>query len=163
MKQYFFSLLLMILSAIQLSAQVPTAILPEFQFSRLDQSAFTNKELPQGKTLFFVFFDPGCEHCQRTIKYIDKHCPLLNKTCMYLVSMDKTEKIAQFIATYGAHLRGRKNVLILQDRLYQFITKFKPKKYPSMFLYSAKKKLLDYSDDETKVPRFIDAINKKGK
>lgn len=64
---------------------------------------------------------------------------------------------------YGSKLRGQKNVTILQDKLQQFILKFNPRKYPSMFLFSPEKKLIDYEDTPESVFRLVNAINKNAK
>ena len=148
--------------ATALHAQKPAQTLPEFQFFRLDQRAYTNKDLPADKPLFFVFFDPGCEHCQRTMKWIGQHSSAFSKTYMCLVSLDKPDNINRFMATYSPQLSSGKNVVLLQDKLYQFIPKFKPNKYPSMFLYSAKKKLISYEDDEESVHKLELAVKKAG-
>ena len=65
--------------------------------------------------------------------------------------------------TYGSKLKGQKNVTILQDKLQQFITKFNPVRYPSMFIYSPEKKLLDYEDNPELVFRLVNTINKNVK
>jgi len=41
--------------------------------------------------------------------------------------------------------------------------KFKPRKYPSIFLYSAKKELIMYDDNEQNLSRFSQKINATGK
>jgi len=138
----------------QVAAQIPAQALPEFNFFRADKSAFTNKDLPRGKGVFFVFFDPGCEHCQRAVATLGRQYAKFQNVTICLISTEDEQKINLFMATYGPRLRTRKNVIVLQDKLQQFIPRFKPYKYPAMFLYSAGNKLLDYEDNEDTMFRF---------
>ena len=161
MKYSSLALVLVMLVAGNIQAQqIPAQTLPDFEFSRLDKTAFTNKDLPNGKILFFVFFDSDCEHCQRAVKHIDEQYKSFQKTAVYLISVDDHDKINRFMNTYAPHLKAQKNVVLLRDNLNQFIAKFKPYKYPAMFLYSTDKKLVDYEDNEETVFRFVNAINK---
>ena len=110
-------------------AQVPAQTIPEFNFFRLDKTSFTNKDLAKEKKLFFIFFDSDCEHCQRAVAQINQHYGEIKKTALYLITLDPQQKINLFMGKYGGLLKGGKNVTLLQDKQYQFITKFQPKRY----------------------------------
>ncbi len=145
------------------SAQVPAKTIPSFTFKRLNKKEFTNKELEPGKLLFFVFFDADCDHCQRSVQYIDQHYGEFKKTAVYLITLDSLAKIDGFMNKYGSNLKNKKGVTILQDTRDEFIRKFGPRKYPSLFLYSEKKELMLYEDNEQNLSRFIQQINAPGK
>lgn len=137
----------------------PAETLPAFNFFKLDKSSFTDKHLEPGKMLLFVFFDTECDHCQHAIQYIDQHHTEFRKAAIYLLTLDSQEKIAMFMSRYGSHLKGKKNVTVLQDTQSEFLRKFRPRKYPSIFLYSAKKELIMYDDNEQNLYRFTQQIN----
>ncbi len=153
-----FLLMLFSLSAGKIVSQLPAQNLPDFEFFRLNKTPFTNNDLPKEKMLFFVFFDSDCDHCQHAVKNIDQQYVSFKKAAVYLISTDDKDKINRFINTSGQHLKNQTNVVLLQDNLNQFVAKFKPLKYPSMFLYSAKKKLIQYEDNEESVFRFFKPI-----
>ncbi len=142
-------------------AQKPAEKVPDFTFFRHDKTAFTNKDLATNKLLYFVFFDADCEHCQHAVTDINKYSNDFENAAVYLLTLDGNEKIATFMDKYGTQLKDKSNVTILQDTLQEFIVKFKPKKYPAMFLYSPQKELILYSDDEKEVPKFLKQINTK--
>lgn len=144
----------------QISGQPPAQTIPKFNFFRFNNAPFTNNDLPQNKMLFFLFFDTDCDHCQNAINNIGKEYQAFKKTSIFLISLDDQNKINHFMETYGIKLNGQKNVTMLQDNLHQFIAQFNPRKYPSMFLYSSKKKLIDYEDNPESVFRLVNAINK---
>ena len=66
--------------------------------------------------------------------------------------------MSAFLNKFAGRLLLQKNVLLLQDKKNEFIGKFTPRKYPSLFLYSAKGKLLLYDDDEKSLPVFLQKI-----
>ena len=150
--------LLLSLCTVSSLAQVPAQTIPDFTFYKLDKTPFINRDLAKEKKLFFLFFDADCEHCQRAVSYIGQHYAVIKNTAIYLVTLDPQQKINLFMAKYGYRLKDRKNVTLLQDKQYQFITKFQPKKYPSMFLYSQDKRLLDYEDNDEAVFRILNLV-----
>ena len=152
--------LILAISTFKAGAQLPSEIVPDFNFLRLDKKPFTNKDLEQKKPLFFVFFDADCDHCQHAIQYLDTHHDEFKKAAIYLVTLDGPGKINAFLGRYGAKLVSQKNVTILQDSRNEFINKFKPRKYPSMFLYSPEKKLVLYDDNEKNMDQFAKKISK---
>jgi peroxiredoxin len=159
MKYIVKTVVLVLLSIINVSAQVPAQTVPEFTFKKINKTTFSNRNLESGKLLFFVFFDTECDHCQRSIQYINQHYQEFKKTAIYLITLDSAKKIKSFMNKYGIILRAKKNVTILLDTRNEFIQKFGARKYPSLFLYSAKNELMLYEDNEQNLFRFIQKIN----
>lgn len=138
--------------------QAPAQIIPDFEFFRFEGSQFSNKDLSHGKMIFFLFFDADCDHCHRAIENINKNYKSFSHISVYLVSMDDQQKMNDVLKRYGPELKKQKNVLLLEDRNKQFISKFNPRRYPSMYLYSAENKLVDYEDNEETVYRIMKFI-----
>jgi peroxiredoxin len=163
MKFFLKLLLLVLLVSTKVYAQRPASTIPDFTFYKLDKTVFTNKNLQSGKTLLIVFFDVSCDHCQHAMEAYSQHYKELNKIPVYLVTLDNQSNINYFMTRYAPNLYGSKNVTILQDLKNEFIKKFGPRKYPSMFLYSAQKKLLIYDDEPKNVGNFLKKINAETK
>ena len=75
-----------------------------------------------------------------------------------MISMSPELQINQFMNKYGKDLKAKPNITLMQDRKNEFILKFKPKKYPGLFLYSSQKKLIVYSDDDDGMQKMARAI-----
>ncbi len=140
-------------------AQVPAQLLPEFKFFRQNNTVFTNADLPKDQFLFFIFIDPGCDHCRQAVKHISRQYSSFKQTAFFLISQESFDKLDHFISAYAPALKNKKNVLLLRDSLLLFISRFKPYRFPAMFLYSPGKKLIDYEDNEESVFRFVTTIN----
>jgi cytochrome oxidase Cu insertion factor (SCO1/SenC/PrrC family) len=158
MKYLIQTIILSLLISVNAGAQIPAATVPDFTFFKFNKTPFTNKDLTAGKKIFFVFFDTECDHCQHAIQYLNQHQKELDKAAVYLISLDKQEKMTAFLNKYGNNLNGKKNILILQDTQNQFIRRFTPRKYPSLFLYSPQKKLIMYDDNEQNLYMFLQQI-----
>lgn len=161
--KFIVSVIVSICISLNIFAQKPAEKIPSFTFFRQDKTAFTNKDLASNKLLYFVFFDTDCDHCQHAVADINKHSNDFENASVYLLTLDNNEKIATFMNKYGNQLMGKSNVTILQDTLQEFIVKFKPEKYPAMFLYSPQRELIMYSDDEKQVSKFVKKIREAGR
>lgn len=156
--RYLFILLMGISYSVNSWTQEPGKVIPAFQFSTLDGAVFNQTNLTAGKMSLFVFVDTDCDHCQHAVEYLNRHYQEFKKASVYLVSMNSPARINQFMNQFGKTLVRQKNVVLLQDTRYDFISKFKPRKSPGMFLYSPDKKLVLYGDDEKKIDMFSKKI-----
>lgn len=163
MKKVLTIILLTVLASIKAMSQHPSATIPDFTFYKLDKTAFTNKSIQPGKLSLLIFFDASCDHCQHAMETYNMHYRELNKTNLYLITLDNQASINYFMTKYASNLYGGKNVTILQDLKNEFIPKFGARKYPSMFLYSPQKKLLIYDDEPKNVGNFLQKINANSK
>ncbi|MDQ2752761.1 MAG: redoxin domain-containing protein [Bacteroidota bacterium] len=142
-----------------LFAQTPAQTVPSFHFIKLDQSPFTNENLAQKQMLFFFFFDPDCDHCQRAATNINQQWKEYKNTAVYLISVADKAKINAFINQYLPAFSTKQNATVLQDSNNEFIPKFQPIRYPGMFLYNQNKKLIDYEDNAESVFRFLKSLH----
>ena len=156
---YLTILFLITLITFETYAQTPAQTIPEFTFYKLDKTPFTNKNVTNGKETLFIFFDVTCDHCQHTIGTLSKRINECSKIAIYLISLEDKTAITNFFNQYGKNLPAQKNVTILQDSKNQFITQFGPRKYPSVFLYSAQKKLLLYDDEDQYLEKFFKIVS----
>ncbi len=137
------------------NAQEPVRTIPSFKLFQLSGTPFTNQNIPSGKLSIFSFFDITCSHCQETMKLLAKEHPNLSHVYLYLVTMDRKDAVLKFMKTFAPNLLNKKNVTVLQDLNQEFIGKFYPRKYPSVFLFDKNKKLLIYQDEESKIINLI--------
>ena len=158
-------LILILISVISFNAhaQTPAQTIPEFTIFKQDKSTFTNKDLNSNKLLFFLFFDVKCEHCRHAIQTISGRYSEMDNTFIHLITLDKPEEVNAFLEKFGKNLLGKPNVMLLFDLRNEFIIKFKPRKYPSIFLYTPQHKLLLYDDNPENLPKFFDQIKKRSK
>ena len=155
--------LLFMLFVVSGNAQNPAATIPEFNFEKQNGSTFSKKDIASGHLSFFVFFDTECDHCQHAIEYLSAHQEELSSAKLYLVTMDSREKAMAFLDKHGSQLKKIKNTVLLFDTKNHFITRFAPRKYPSLMLYSKSGRLMLYDDDERSLPRFMEKITRQRK
>jgi hypothetical protein len=136
--------------------------LPEFSFKRMtDGNDFTQKNLPKGRKSFFLFFDTECPHCRVAVSTWNDNTSILAGLNAVLVTMDKPSSAVPFLQKNAGKLMAMKNLTLVQDMNRQFIARFLPKKYPSMFLFSESGALIHYTDEEKDIPSIISLIKKK--
>ncbi|MFZ9660518.1 MAG: TlpA family protein disulfide reductase [Chitinophagaceae bacterium] len=139
-----------------------SVIIPDFRFARMDNGKdFVKKDIPAGKKTLFVFFDITCPHCKMALTQYNEKSKYLNDINIILITKDDKTEVQQFLNKVAGNLIIKKNLTILSDTYNQFVWKFKPSKYPSMFLYTSKQTLIKYSDEESDVSEFVKLITSK--
>ena len=150
-------ILFMFLSGFSATGQVRS--LPEFRFFRLDNGAeVTHRNVTPGKKTLFVFFDTECSHCRVAITEYNHQQAKLNDINVFLITRDQKSVVNSFLNEVGSKLIIKKNVTVLLDNQNQFIGKFLPKKFPSMFLFGANRQLMIYTDEEKDIPVILEKI-----
>lgn len=141
------------------TAQNIVGEVPNFILFNPDNTVFTNRNLAADRASLFVFFDVTCDHCQHAVNILSTRSNECEKLDIYLVSLDNRSSVNDFINKYGNNLVNRKNVIVLQDIMNQFIKNFKPNKYPSIYLYSPEKKLILHDEDDLDLKKLFSIIN----
>lgn len=141
------------------AAQNTVEEVPNYILFNLDNTVFTNRNLAPDKASLFVFFDVTCDHCQHAINILSTRSKECEKLDIYLISLDDRASVNDFINKYGKDLINRKNVIVLQDLMNQFIKNFRPNKYPSIYLYSPEKKLILHDEEDLDLKKLFTIIN----
>lgn len=147
----------------KVAAQSGAPVIPDFTLFRQDKTTFTEKDLAKDKLLFFVFFDVTCIHCQQAIQAVNKNYNSMHNTVIHLITLDHPSEVNAFLAKNGKNLVNKSNVMLFFDLRNEFITRFKPRKYPSIFLYSPDKKLILYDDNPEHLPKFFKEIKNRNR
>ena len=139
-------------------AQPQSPKMPSSIFFKANGDAFSTDQIPTNKKSMIIFFDATCEHCQRVVADMAKKSKELAATNLYFISLDEFRSIDYFMKTFGKPFVGAKNVTVLRDGYQVFIPYFKPKQYPSLYLYGKDKNLIYFSSDERDVPKFFKLV-----
>lgn len=151
---------LYIWSGIPASGQVQN--IPDFRFIRMSGAGpFSPKDLKPGKKTLFLFFDTECPHCMQALSAWNDNHAAMDGINAVLLTMDPPSAAIPFLRNFADRIIAKKHVVTAIDTDRQFIARFLPRKYPSMFLFSEKGALLQYTDEEKDIPSLIRWIRKK--
>lgn len=146
--------------AIPAAGQVQS--IPEFRFIKMSGAGqVTSKDLKPGKKTLFLFFDTECPHCMQALSAWNQNHTAMDGINAVLLTMDPPAAALPFLRNFADRIIAKKHVVTAIDTDRQFIARFLPKKYPSMFLFSEKGVLLHYTDEEKDIPSLIRTIRKK--
>lgn len=136
--------------------------IPDFRFIRMSGTGpFTPKDLKPGKKTLFLFFDTECPHCMQALSAWNDNHTAMDGINPVLLTMDPPATAFPFLRNFADKIVAKKHVVTAIDTERQFIARFLPRKYPSMFLFSEKGALLQYTDEEKDIPSLIRLIRKK--
>lgn len=159
MRLYIFSLILVTvwLPAVVFS-QTPAREIPDFTFFTAEGNPFFSKQIPKDRPSVFSLFDVTCTHCKTTMKTLGERYADLQHVSLYLVTLDGRKEALDFVKKYAPQLVAKKNVTILIDLNKEFLPKFQPQQYPSVYVYNKYRRLELYEKDERKIPLIFDKL-----
>ncbi|PRY55417.1 AhpC/TSA family protein [Arcticibacter pallidicorallinus] len=149
---------LLLFFAVPANAQTPAREIPNFTFFTVDGNPFASSQIPKGRPSVFSFFDVTCTHCKSTMKTLGDRYPDLRKASVYLVTLDGRKEALDFVKKHGPQLLNKPNVTILIDLNKEFLPKFQPQQYPSVYVYNKYRRLELYEKDERKIPHIFEKI-----
>lgn len=146
------------LTSESINAQTPAKEIPDFTFFSVEGNPFFSRQIPKDRPSVFSFFDVTCSHCKSTMKKFGDRYTDLQNVSLYLVTLDGKKEAIDFVKTHAPQLLNKKNVKILLDLNQEFMPKFQPQQYPSVYVYNKYRRLEHYEKDEKKIPLIFEKI-----
>jgi thiol-disulfide isomerase/thioredoxin len=87
--------------------------LPSFHLQRTGNSTFSNSDLPKGRPLILVYFDPECGHCLELTDQLFEKIKLFSSCELLLVTYKPVEELAAFETKYDT--RNFPNVVVATE------------------------------------------------
>ncbi|QEC53943.1 AhpC/TSA family protein [Anseongella ginsenosidimutans] len=137
--------------------EIPYTI-PEFTFYKMDDTPFTREDLSRTSNIVFVFFSTTCHHCQDETRAMGEHSGDFDQSTLYFISKENKSDIRKFMDTYGKQLKDKSNVHVLRDPQSEFVLKFNPTQYPSVYIYTPTRQLVKHFSGETPISEITAAL-----
>ena len=133
--------------------------LPSFKMTLSDNKIFNSSELPKGKPLVLIYFDPDCDHCQILMNEFFKKINSFIKTEIVLITFKPVAELAAFEKKYSTQKFSNMKVGTEGTGFY-VRNHFNLMTMPFTALYD-KKRNLNYSyRKETSVDDLINRLKK---
>lgn len=78
------------------SAKAVSQTIPPFKMTLSNNKVFNASELPKGKPLILIYFDPECDHCQKLMDELFKKINSFKKAELVLITFKNVSELAPF-------------------------------------------------------------------
>ena len=128
--------------------------IPPFKMTLSNNKIFNATDLPKGKPLVLIYFDPDCDHCQKLMTELFKKMNSFKKVEMVLITFKPVTEVVAFEKKYTtskyANMRvGTEGTLFFLRNYYKLV------KMPFTALYDGKGNYIYSYRDETSVDDLI--------
>lgn len=135
-------------------------IVPPLQLLLPDSTTkYTKDDLPKGKPVLIMLFNPDCEHCQHEAEMFVAGRDLLKKIHIVMATPFPIYRLKAFTTDYG--LDKMDNVVVAKDPHYFLIPFYDVRNFPFLALYDKKAKLIRTFDGSVTVEKLLDAFGMK--
>ena len=77
--------------------------IPSFKMTLSSSQIFNAADLPKGKPLVLIYFDPDCDHCQKLMDELFKKINSFKKAQMVLITFKPVSELFPFEKKYNTH------------------------------------------------------------
>ena len=88
-------------TALLLTTKTFSQAIPPFKMVLSDNKIFTANDLPKGKPIILIYFDPDCDHCQKLMTALFKKINDFKKAEIVMVTFKTTSDVAAFEKKYN--------------------------------------------------------------
>ena len=132
-------------------------IIPNFTLYDLNDNTFSNKNLKDGLSTIFVYFNTNCHFCIEESKLISNNLDRFENIQLIFVSDEDVNTILQFAK--DNKLFGLNNMIFLRDKEFKFGLMFDVNSKPSSIIYDKNKKLIDKFNGQTTLEKMLKKLN----
>ncbi|HMK18358.1 MAG TPA: redoxin domain-containing protein [Chitinophagaceae bacterium] len=128
--------------------------IPPFKMTLSNNKIFNAADLPKGKPLVLIYFDPDCDHCQKLMADLFKKINSFKKVEMVLITFKSVTEVAAFEKKYTTSKYANMKVGT-EGTLFYLKIYYKLVKMPFTVLYDSKGNYSYSYRDETPVDDLI--------
>jgi len=128
--------------------------IPPFKMTLSNSKIFNAVDLPKGKPLVLIYFDPDCDHCQKLMTELFKKINSFKKVEMVLVTFKSVTEVSAFEKKYSTSKYPNMRVGT-EGTLFYLRNYYKLVKMPFTALYDSKGNYNYSYMDETSVDDLI--------
>jgi len=111
--------------------------IPPFKMTLSNNKIFKAADLPKGKPLVLIYFDPDCDHCQKLMADLFKKINNFKKVEMVLITFKSVTEVAAFEKKYTTSKYANMKVGT-EGTLFYLKNYYKLVKMPFTALYDSK-------------------------
>ena len=131
--------------------------IPPFKMTLSNNKIFSAADLPKGKPLVLIYFDPDCDHCQKLMTELFKKINRFKKVELVLITFKPVTEVAAFEKKYTTSKYGNMRVGT-EGTLFYLKNYYKLVKMPFTALYDRKGNYIFSYRDETPMDGLIDRL-----
>ncbi len=135
--------------------------IPAFNILSVDSvTIFNTYNIPKGRPIALMFFDPDCKHCKATMKLLRAGMDSIQNIRIYMLTPAHSwENIRKFYA--DNHIADYKNIEVYgRDYEFFFFAYYGVKFVPDLALYDENKKLIKLFETDITVKELYELTHK---
>jgi thioredoxin-related protein len=153
------ALLLSLALTVAINAPAQSAKVPAFKMMLGNGKIFRAQDLPIGKPIIIIYFDPDCDHCEKMIKELQGNTTELSKASIAMVTYVTVNDVVQFEKKFA--LVKQQNFYVgTEGDTYFLKNYYRLTNMPFLALYTKNGDLVKEYRNEGAIPDLVNQLKK---